>query len=31
MGAHKEILVRNVDANYPDADPDSALFEYRLN
>ena len=24
MGAHKEVLVRNVDANYPDADPDSA-------
>ena len=31
MGAHKEIFVSNVDANYPDADPDSALFEYRLN
>ena len=31
MGAPKEVLVRNVDAYYPDADPDAAKFGYRLN
>ena len=32
MNANEEMLAgyANPDASYPDADPDAALFEYRL-
>ena len=30
MNAKKEMFAGNADASYPDADPDTNLFEYRL-